>query len=233
MNYQNAQFYTSFGRLSQMPKSDRTEIAFSGRSNVGKSSLLNKILNRKALARVSSMPGKTVTINFFSLENLFFVDLPGYGYAKVSKREKEKWGELIGGYLNDGERQLELVFQLIDIRHAPSKEDIMMINFLIDNEIPFVIVFTKADKMKASKLAARMEGFSHEIPCFEDITSVRASAMTGEGIEEIRSIIEEVASGTMPQALPPDANDEYEDYYDEYNDDDGLTEGGYLKPHSK
>ena len=87
--------------------------------------------------------------------------------------------------------------------------------------------------MKTSKLAARMEGFSREIPCFEDITSVRASAMTGEGIEEIRSIIEEVASGTLPQALPPDANDEYEDYYDEYNDDDGLTEGGYLKPHSK
>ena len=236
MNYQNAKFFTSFGRLSQMPKSDRIEIAFAGRSNVGKSSLLNKILNRKALARVSSMPGKTVTINFFSLENIYFVDLPGYGYAKVSKREKEKWGELIGGYLNDGERQLELVFQLIDIRHEPSKEDIMMINFLIDNEIPFVIVFTKADKLKPSKRDERMAGFSTEIPCFSQITSIVASAQTGEGIDEIRAIIDEVAEGAEVYPLPADANDDYEDFYDEPPEDDepqaGFS-GGYLRPNSK
>ena len=235
MNYQNAAFYTSFGRLSQMPPSDRIEIAFSGRSNVGKSSLLNKILNRKALARVSSMPGKTVTINFFSLENVFFVDLPGYGYAKVSKREKEKWGELIGGYLNDGERQLELVFQLVDIRHEPSKEDIMMINFLIDNEIPFVIVFTKADKLKPSKREERMKGFAREIPCFEQITSIAASTVTGEGIEAIREIIDEVSEGAEVYHLPPDANDDYEDFYDEPPEDDppqGFS-GGYLRPNRK
>ena len=101
MNFNKAEFYTSFGKLSQMPPSDRIEIAFSGRSNVGKSSLINKIFNRKALAKVSSMPGKTVTINFFSLENIYIVDLPGYGYAKVSKGEKNRWADLIGGYLAD------------------------------------------------------------------------------------------------------------------------------------
>ena len=111
MNYNNAQFFTSYGSFKQIPPSERTEIAFSGRSNVGKSSLINKIFNRKSLARVSAVPGKTATINFYSLENLYFVDLPGYGYAKVSKSEKERWGSLIEGYLND-DRDLALVFQL-------------------------------------------------------------------------------------------------------------------------
>ena len=129
MNYNQAQFITSYGKFSQIPKSDRTEIAFSGRSNVGKSSLINKIFNRKSLARVSSMPGKTVTINFYGLENVYFVDLPGYGYAKVAKTEKARWAGLIEGYLGD-DRQLGLVFQLIDYRHAPTADDIMMINFL-------------------------------------------------------------------------------------------------------
>ena len=135
MNYNKAEFYTSFGKFSQIPKSDRLEFAFSGRSNVGKSSLINKLLNRKNLARVSSMPGKTVTINFFSVENIYIVDLPGYGYASVSKSEKRQWGSLIGGYLDDGSRQLALVFQLVDMRHPPSKDDLMMINYLIDAEI--------------------------------------------------------------------------------------------------
>ena len=135
MNYNNAAFYTSFGLLSQMPESDRTEIAFSGRSNVGKSSLINKLLGRKALARVSSMPGKTVTINFYSLENIYIVDLPGYGYAKTSKDLKRSWNDLIGGYLG-ADRQLELVFQLIDMRHAPSQDDLNMINYMIEAEMP-------------------------------------------------------------------------------------------------
>ena len=99
MNYNNAEFYTSYGSFKQIPKSERTEIAFSGRSNVGKSSLINKIFNRKSLARVSAVPGKTATINFYSLENLYFVDLPGYGYAKVAKSDKERWAGLIEGYL--------------------------------------------------------------------------------------------------------------------------------------
>lgn len=193
MNFNKAEFYTSFGKLSQMPKSDRLEIAFSGRSNVGKSSLINKIFNRKSLAKVSSVPGKTVTINFFTLENIFIVDLPGYGYAKVSKSEKKGWGDLIGGYLENPERDLELVFQLVDMRHAPTKDDIQMINFLIDSEIPFVIVFTKADKLKKTAREERMKAFAEEIPCFEDITCVPFSTVTGEGVEQIREIIEEIA----------------------------------------
>ena len=194
MNINKAEFVTSYANFKQIPPSDRIEIAFSGRSNVGKSSLINKIFNRKNLARVSSMPGKTVTINFYFLEDIYIVDLPGYGYANVSKSEKKKWGDLIGGYLGDGERDLALVFQLIDMRHAPSKDDLQMLDFLIDSEIPFVIVFTKADKLKPTQRKQRMESFRTEIPCFEDITYVEFSAVTGEGVEQIREIIEDVAS---------------------------------------
>jgi GTP-binding protein len=181
------------GPTSKLPELTMPEIAFAGRSNVGKSSLINSLLNRKNLARVSSMPGKTATINFYSLENIYIVDLPGYGYANVSKSEKKKWGDLIGNYLSDAERELALVFQLIDMRHPPSKDDIQMIDFLIDSEIPFVVVLTKADKLKPTQRKLRMEAFKTEIPCFEDITCVEFSAITGEGVETIRSIIEEVS----------------------------------------
>ena len=194
MNYNNAQFYTSYGSFKQIPPSERTEIAFSGRSNVGKSSLINKIFNRKSLARVSAVPGKTATINFYSLENLYFVDLPGYGYAKVSKSEKERWGELIEGYLHD-DRELALVFQLIDFRHPPTADDIMMVNFLIDSEIPFVVVLTKADKLSKKQREERRASLLNELPCAEDITIIEFSAQTGEGRDEIRSIIEEIAAG--------------------------------------
>ena len=193
MNYNNAQFYTSYGSFKQIPPSERTEIAFSGRSNVGKSSLINKIFNRKSLARVSAVPGKTATINFYSLENMYFVDLPGYGYAKVSKSEKERWGELIEGYLHD-DRELALVFQLIDFRHPPTADDIMMVNFLIDSEIPFVVVLTKADKLSKKQREERRASLLNELPCAEDITIIEFSAQTGEGRDEIRSIIEEIAA---------------------------------------
>lgn len=192
MNYNNAQFFTSYGSFKQIPPSERTEIAFSGRSNVGKSSLINKIFNRKSLARVSAVPGKTATINFYSLENLYFVDLPGYGYAKVSKSEKERWGSLIEGYLND-DRDLALVFQLIDFRHPPTADDIMMVNFLIDSGIPFVVVLTKADKLSKKQREERRASLLTELPCAEDITIIEFSAQTGEGRDEIRSIIEEIS----------------------------------------
>ncbi len=192
MNYNNAQFYTSYGSFKQIPPSEKTEIAFSGRSNVGKSSLINKIFNRKSLARVSAVPGKTATINFYSLENLYFVDLPGYGYAKVSKSEKERWGALIEGYLHD-DRELALVFQLIDFRHPPTADDIMMVNFLIDSEIPFVVILTKADKLSKKQREERRSSLMSELPCAEDITIIEFSAQTGEGRDEIRGIIEEIA----------------------------------------
>ena len=192
MNYNNAEFYTSYGSFKQIPPSERTEIAFSGRSNVGKSSLINKIFNRKSLARVSAVPGKTATINFYSLENLYFVDLPGYGYAKVAKSDKERWGSLIEGYLHD-DRELALVFQLIDFRHPPTADDLMMVNFLIDSEIPFVVVLTKTDKLSKKQREERREALLTELPCAEDITIIEFSAQTGEGRDEIRAIIEEIA----------------------------------------
>lgn len=192
MNFNKADFYTSYGSFKQIPPSEKTEIAFSGRSNVGKSSLINKLLNRKSLARVSAVPGKTATINFYTVEDIFFVDLPGYGYAKVSKSEKERWAALIEGYLHD-DRELALVFQLVDFRHPPTADDLMMINFLIDSEIPFVVVLTKADKLSKKQRAERREALMTELPCAEDITVIVFSAETGEGAEEIRGIIEELA----------------------------------------
>ena len=219
LNFNKAEFITSYGKLAQIPESDRPEFAFSGRSNVGKSSLINKIFNRKNMARVSSVPGKTVTINFFAVEDVYFVDLPGYGYANVSKGEKKGWGDLIGGYLADFDRDLELVFQLIDMRHAPSKDDLQMINYLIDNEIPFVIVLTKADKLKPTARKERMAALADEIPCFEDIHCIPFSAVTGEGVEEIKSIIEEIREDwyenvenaeeeeDIPEDIPDDEDD--------------------------
>ena len=192
MNFNKAEFKTSYGSFKQIPPSEKTEIAFAGRSNVGKSSLINKIFNRKSLARVSAVPGKTATINFFSLENVYFVDLPGYGYAKVSKSEKQRWAELIEGYLND-DRDLALVFQLVDFRHPPTADDVMMINFLIDSGIPFVVVLTKADKLSKKQRSERHEALMSELPCAEDITIIEFSAETGEGVEDIRGIIEEIA----------------------------------------
>lgn len=220
LNFNKAEFVTSYGKFQQLPASDRPEFAFSGRSNVGKSSLINKIFNRKNMARVSSVPGKTVTINFFSVQDVYFVDLPGYGYASVSKGEKAKWGELIGGYLADGDRALQLVFQLVDMRHAPSKEDIQMINYLIDNEIPFVIVLTKADKLKPMARKARMEAFREEIPCFEDIHCVPFSAVTGEGVEQLREMVEEVRADWYENA--------YEDEAEETEQEEPFS--GFLQP---
>ena len=192
LNYNKAEYTASYGKFSQLPPSDRIEIAFAGHSNVGKSTLINKLFNRKNLAGVSSVPGKTATINFFSLENLYFVDLPGYGYAKVSKSEKERWAGLIEGYLNS-DRDIRLVFMLVDMRHAPTKDDIQMINYLIDTEMPFVLVLTKADKLKKTERAKRMEAFKTEIPCFEDIHSIPFSSQTFEGVEELRGIVEDIA----------------------------------------
>lgn len=191
LNYNKAEFVAAYGKFSQIPAPERMEIAFAGHSNVGKSTLINKLFNRKNLARVSSVPGKTATINFYGLENIYFVDLPGYGYAKVAKSEKERWSGLIEGYLSS-DRDIRLVFMLVDMRHAPTKDDVDMINYLIDTETPFVIVLTKADKLKKSEREKRMEAFRDEIPCFDDIHCVPFSSMTFEGVNELRQIVEDV-----------------------------------------
>ncbi len=193
MNFNNAEFAASFGSFSQLPPPERVEIAFSGRSNVGKSSLINKLFNRKNLARVSAVPGKTATINFYKADGIFIVDLPGYGYAKVAKSEKKRWNELIGGYLS-AERELALVVQLIDFRHPPTADDIQMINALIDGQIPFLIALTKADKLSKNQRAQRREALKTELPCADDLTIIEFSSETGEGIEELRTIIDEISS---------------------------------------
>ena len=192
MNYNNVVFETSFGRIDQLPESDLVELVFAGRSNVGKSSLINKFFNRKNLARVSAVPGKTQPINFFRLENVRFADLPGYGYAKVAKDNIAKWSNLIGGYFAAG-RRIELVFQLIDMRHPPTKDDLQMINYLIENEFPFVIVLTKLDKLSQKQQRERLEALQKEIPYADQIQMIPFSAETGYGVEELRSIVEEIA----------------------------------------
>ena len=146
MNFQSVEFEAAAGRADQLKKSDLPEIVFSGKSNVGKSSLINKLVNRKALARVSATPGKTATINFFRLPECRFVDLPGYGYAKVSAAEKEKWGKMIEGYLHNS-KELRAVFLLVDIRHEPTRDDVAMAQYFRQMGILFTVVATKADKI--------------------------------------------------------------------------------------
>ena len=175
-------------------------VALVGCPNVGKSTLINKLFNRKNLARVSSVPGKTATINFYSLDPLYFVDLPGYGYAKVAKSEKERWSGLIEGYLSS-DRDIRLVFMLVDMRHAPTKDDVHMINYLIDTEMPFVLVLTKADKLKKMERQKRMEAFREEIPCFDDMHVVPFSSQTFEGVEELRQIVEDIADDNDVAAI--------------------------------
>ena len=192
MQFNKAEFAAAYGSFSQIPACSRMEIAFAGRSNVGKSTLINKIFNRKNLARFSAVPGKTATINFYQLEHVYFVDLPGYGYAKVAKSEKERWAGLIEGYLNS-ERDIRLIFLLIDMRHAPSADDLHMIDYLVEAELPFVVILTKADKLKKMARQARMEAFAQEIPYFSELTVIPFSSQTFEGVEQVRQIITELA----------------------------------------
>lgn len=194
MNFHNVEFLASYGTSKQLPKNDdKIEIAFAGRSNVGKSSMINKIFNRKNLARVSAVPGKTTTINFFRLENVIFADLPGYGFAKVSKSEKLRWSDLIEGYFHQ-DRNLALVMQLVDMRHPPTADDLVMINFLIESEIPFIIVLTKKDKLKKMQQIKRLEELKKEIPYGDEITMIPFSSENGDGVDEIKAIIEDLAS---------------------------------------
>ena len=160
MNYNKADFIASYGISSQLPESDRPELSFSGRSNVGKSSLINKLCSRKNLARVSSTPGKTATINFYSVDDCYFVDLPGYGYAKVSNADRERWDDLINSYF-EAPRHHTLLVQLLDCRHAPSADDEQMLRYLHYHQIPYVVALTKADKLKKSQLAKTQEDFEN------------------------------------------------------------------------
>jgi len=197
MNYNNAKFDRSYGLSTQLPPSEKPEIAFAGRSNVGKSSLLNKIFNRKNLARVSSVPGKTITINFYSVDNVNFVDLPGYGYAKLSKQELERFGELMEGYFKS-DRNIALVVQLIDMRHPLTKDDEGMITFLKEIEIPFIIVMTKADKLKKKAYEERITSARKELE-FAGAPIIPFSCVTGLGLNGIKNYIEKAGEDYFEQ----------------------------------
>ncbi len=190
MNFNNANFEAAFGTLEQLTASDMPEVCFSGRSNVGKSSLINKVLNRKSLARVSSTPGKTVTVNFYKLQDMRLVDLPGYGYAKVPFKEKDRWSALMEGYFGTG-RDIRLCLQLIDMRHKATDFDISMLEFLQYNKIPYAIILTKSDKLNKSEFNSRMEGIREELGSLcEGIEIIPFSSLKGTGAEEVRRAIE-------------------------------------------
>ena len=186
MNYNLSEFQASYGLSSQLPESDRPEFVFSGRSNVGKSSLINKLCNRKNLARVSATPGKTATINFYRVDNVYFVDLPGYGYAKVSNAERQRWDDLINSYF-EADRHLTILVQLLDSRHAPSADDRQMLEYLRYHRIPFVAALTKGDKLKKSQQAAALAEFESLLAEYDCRKVFLTSAENGQGVEELRS----------------------------------------------
>lgn len=185
MNYNLSEFQASYGLSSQLPDSDRPEFVFSGRSNVGKSSLINKLCNRKNLARVSATPGKTATINFYRVDNVYFVDLPGYGYAKVSNAERQRWDDLINSYF-EAERNLTILVQLLDCRHAPSADDRQMLEYLRYHGIPFVAALTKGDKLKKSQQSAALAEFEQLLTEYGCRKVFLTSAENGLGVEDLR-----------------------------------------------
>ena len=193
MNINNVVFERSFGVSSQLTPSTMPEIAFAGRSNVGKSSLLNKLFNRKGLAKGSQTPGKTATINFFDGDGVTFVDLPGYGYAKVSKSEKARWSELIEGYFNQ-DRSFALVVALVDIRHEASELDENMIRFLREADLPFVVALTKADKLSRQQQMKQKAALKRQLALGDDASMVVTSSAKGDGIEELRKIIRDAVA---------------------------------------
>lgn len=187
MNFNNAEFDRAFGISAQLPASDKAEIVFAGRSNVGKSSLLNRLFGRKNLARVSSVPGKTITINFYTVDGYRFVDLPGYGYAKISKAEKDRFAKLMEGYFTSS-RNISLVVLLIDMRRPPTADDLNMISFLKTNHIEFITVLTKADKLNKTAYKERYAAAPAEIGC--DCCAIPFSALNGTGLDEIKDVIQ-------------------------------------------
>jgi GTP-binding protein len=192
MNYNKVEFEAAFGTLKQIPASDLPEIVFAGRSNVGKSSMLNKLFNRKNLARVSSMPGKTITINFFKVEDVRIVDLPGYGYAKVAKGEKRRWAEMMEGYFQSP-RNIRLVVQLVDMRHKPSEDDYVMMRFLQDAGLPFIVAATKCDKLNKTQFNERQAGLRTELAEFgENLVIIPFSSEKGNGVDELKLQLESV-----------------------------------------
>ena len=191
MVVKSAELETVCGITSSLPDNQWPEIAFAGKSNVGKSSLINGLLNRKALARTSAQPGKTQTINFYNVnKELYFVDLPGYGYAKVSVEIRAKWGRMIEKYLHTS-KQLRKVFLLIDIRHVPSENDCMMYDWIVDNGYEPVIICTKLDKIKRSQVQKNLKQIREKLDLVPGTRMIPFSAQTKQGRDEIWQLIDE------------------------------------------
>ena len=181
---------TVCGITSKLPDNQLPEIAFAGKSNVGKSSLINALMNRKSYARTSATPGKTQTINFYNInEEMYLVDLPGYGYAKVSEQEKIKWGQLIERYLH-GSKQLKAVFLLIDIRHAPSANDKMMYHWIVEMGFHPIIIATKLDKIKRSQIQKQIKIVKQGLDLVPGTMVIPFSAETKQGRDEIWELVE-------------------------------------------
>ena len=191
MHVSNVTLETVCGITSRLPENDKLEIAFAGKSNVGKSSLINALMNRKSFARTSAQPGKTQTINFYNIdEKLYFVDLPGYGYAKVSMEIRAKWGKLIEKYLINS-KKLRIIFLLVDIRHEPSQNDVDMYNWILNYGFNPIIIATKLDKIKRSQIQKNTNIIRKKLNAVENTPIIPFSALTKQGRDEIWEFIED------------------------------------------
>ena len=194
VNFHNSEFAAAYGTSKQIPGGVLPEIAVCGRSNVGKSSLLNKLMYRKNLAKVSSKPGKTATVNFYQIDKkIHLVDLPGYGYAAKAKSEKERWSELIDGYF-DQDRPFAMVLSLVDIRHEATKLDIAMMSYLLSRELPFAVVLTTADKLSRNQQNKMESVIRKQLQLPKEVQILKTSSEKNDGIEDLRRFISE-ASG--------------------------------------
>ncbi|MCI8542773.1 ribosome biogenesis GTP-binding protein YihA/YsxC [Acetatifactor aquisgranensis] len=192
MVIKNVGLETVCGITSKIPENLLPEVAFAGKSNVGKSSLINALMNRKSLARTSSQPGKTQTINYYNINNaIYFVDLPGYGYAKANVKVKEQWGRMVENYLHKS-KQLKQVFHLIDIRHAPTENDCMMYDWILHNGYQPIIIATKLDKIKRSQIQKQQSLILSTLNAAEGTAIVPFSAETKQGREEIYGILDKI-----------------------------------------
>ncbi len=204
MIIKSAELETVCGVTSKLPDNKLPEVAFAGKSNVGKSSLINGLMNRKSLARTSGQPGKTQTINYYNVnQEIYIVDLPGYGYAKVSKAVAAKWGPMIENYLHTS-RQLRMVFLLIDMRHKPTDNDVQMYRWILSNGFNPVIVATKLDKIKKSQRGKQIKLLKETLKVVEGVPIVPFSAVTKEGRDEIWELIETYALDIEPVDDEPD-----------------------------
>ena len=206
MKIKNVSLDIVCGVTSTLPQTGRLEVAFAGKSNVGKSSLVNGLMNRKALARTSSEPGKTQTINFYNVNDvMYLVDLPGYGFARVSKEESARWGRMIEKYLHTSQ-DLKAVFLLVDIRHAPGANDKMMYQWIVDSGFKPIIIATKLDKIKRSQVQKQLKLIRTTLEVLPDTLMIPFSSQTKQGRDEVWAVIDEFLTEEAPAEVEEDGN---------------------------